>query len=269
MNPSAPRGFAMPNFRTSRLLGIFNVVFASELLLCGVCMGGYVVTLPLWARVFSQFQARAEQQGDQARKAALDGLAQQEKAATTPEARAEFAARRRDIENRPRMNMAGVMDLSKMGLDDPKLIRWSWFEVLSGLFLNTLMLTSGIGLLSWRPWARSLGVWTAVLKILRLGLAYGYYIVEIVPSFSERMGKAVGEMMVVQQGAIGRIGPGATPPTDVFVKIYTVTYSAMGLGFAVLAMIYPLILLWFLTRPGVKLACSGTLKLPREPNQPC
>jgi hypothetical protein len=74
--------------------------------------------------------------------------------------------------------------------------------------------------------------------------------------------------MAQQQAAMGRTGPQAGPSTEMFVRIYTVTYSAIGVGIMVLGAVYPLLLLWFLTRPGVKLACSGALKPPKEPNQP-
>ncbi len=54
-----------------------------------------------------------------------------------------------------------------------------------------------------------------------------------------------------------------------FAKMYTVMYTGMGLGVMLTGVIFPAILLWCLTRPGVKSACSGQWKSPKEPNQPC
>ncbi len=260
------RGPAMPNFRIPRLLGIFNVIFASEIMICGLGMGVYVTSLPLLGRMISQAQKQVERQAEAAKTAELASLSAQEEQAKTDAEKAEIVTRRAEVNARPKGTIPGTMDLNKMGFDDPVLLRWSWTEVMTGLVVNAMMLASGVGLLFWKPWARTLGVWTAAIKVVRLTLLYSYCIVAVVPPMSERLGRAVGEMMTSQQQAIGR----ASPPisTDMFVKVYTVMYSGMALGTLVLGVIYPVILLWFLTRPGVKVACSGLVKLPKEPNQP-
>lgn len=267
MAGAAPRGTTMPNFRTPRLLGIFNVLFATEILACGLCMGGYAVTLPLWGRVIQQAQSQTRQRFEAAKKAELVALAAREKGAKTAEERAEIAGERLRVEARPDPTAAaGMMDLNKMGMNDPALIRWTWTEVLSGLVLNAMLLASGIGLLHWKPWARSLGVWTGALKVLRLVLVYGFFIIGVVPPVSQRIGEAVSTMMAGQPGMAPPAGAGS--PAAMFTRIYTVIYSAWGVGMIVLGVIYPAVLLWLLTRPGVKVACAGTHKLPKEPNQP-
>jgi hypothetical protein len=267
MAGSDARPSTVPNFRTARLFGIFNVLFATELLVCGLCMGGYTLSLPLWGRAMARLQSQMDQQAESAKKASLDALADQEKLAKTDAEKAEIEAKRKELEAKPNVNPAGMMDFSKLGMDDPQIIKWSMIEVITGVILNVMMLAAGIGLMSWKPWSRQLGVWTAVLKITRLVLLYGFFIIVIVPIFSEKIGQAVGEMMVAQQQSIGR-GPGAMPPTSMFVRIYTITYSAMGVGIMALGVIYPAISLWYLTRPGVKVACSNLYKLPKEPRQP-
>lgn len=266
MTATTPRNFAIPSYRIPRLLGIFHVVFASELLICGLGLGVYAASLPIFGRLIAQAQKQVERQAETARQADLDALTEKEAQAKTSAEKSEIAAQRVAINARPRAMIQGAMDLNKMGLSDPNFIRWSWAEVLTGLILNVLMLASGLGLLFWKPWARTLGVWAAALKVGRLTLLYSYCIVAIVPPMSERFGHMVGEMMVQQQQAIGRTAPPVS--TDMLVKVYTVMYSVMAAGTLVVGVIYPLISLWFLTRPGVKVACSGTVKLPKEPNQP-
>ena len=267
MAGAAPRGTTMPNFRTPRLLGIFNVLFATEILACGLCMGGYTVTLPLWGRLIQQAQSQTRQRFEAAKASELAALAEKEKAAKTTEDRAEIVTERLRVEARPDPTAAAaMMDLSKMGLDDPTFIRWTWTEVFSGLVLNVMLLASGVGLLHWKPWARSLGVWTGVLKVLRLVLVYGFFIIGVVPPISQRIGGAVSTMMAGQPGMGAPAGAGSA--AAMFTRIYTVTYSALGVGMIALGVIYPAILLWLLTRPGVKVACAGTHKLPKEPNQP-
>jgi hypothetical protein len=264
----APR-YAMPNFRMARLVGIFNVIVGAEILLCGICLGGYVAIMPMWGRMFASIQQPARRQIESAKQAQLSALDEKAKAATTVEEKAEIAAERKLIETRqdPTITQLNMMDLNKMGLNDPTNIAWSWAEVVSGLVLNALLLASGIGLLAWRSWARRLGVWTAALKIVRLFVLWGFFIVAIVPPVSRNLGKMIGEMAVQQQASMGRTG--GPVPTDMFVRVYTILYSGFGLGVIVLGSIYPVVVLWLLTRPGVKSACSGVFQKPKEPNQPC
>lgn len=266
MSQSAPVRMTPPNFRTSRLVGIFNVLFASQILLCGLCMSGYTMTLPLWGRVFAQAQKQSEAQGERLRTAQLEGAIEQEKAAKTDQEKIEAAARRMEIEKRPKSTIPVMVDFTKMGFTDPKLLAWSWTELATSLVLNVMMLVAGVGLMNWKSWARPLGIWTAVLKIVRLVLVYGFFTLTIAPLLAQKMGEVVVAMIALQPGMMG--GGGAPPPQAMFVKIYLIQFSVMGLGIIILGVIYPAIVIWLLTRPGVKFACSGRLKLPMEPKQP-
>ena len=265
MSGPPPVGFTPPNFRVPRLLGIFNVLFSVQILICGLCLGGYTLTLPAISRGLGQLQKQVEKKAESDRKAQLDEVVEREKTAKTEQEKVEAAARRMEIENRPKATLPGTVDFTKMGIGDPQFINWTWVELLSGIVLNLMMLISGIGLLHWKPWARSLGIWTALLKIARLVLVYGFFVLTIVPPLARRMGAAVSEMMANQPGMRP---PGGGSPDAFFARIYTVYYSALGLGMILFGVVYPLILLWLLTRPSVKSACSGRLKLPAEPNQP-
>jgi hypothetical protein len=267
MSGPAPVGNVAPNFRLPRLVGILNVMFSTQILICGLFMGGYVLTIPLMARVFSQLQGQVEQQAETARKTQLKALAEDEEKAKTEQEKIEVAARRIELENRPKGMLPATVDFTQMGMSSPEFLAFSWTEILTGLALNVMMLVSGIGLMSWKPWARSLGLWTAGLKIVRLALVYGFFILAIVPPLGLKMAKVAVDMINMQGTPFPR-SPGGAPPADLFARVYTVMYSGMGLGFMLFGMIYPAILLWLLTRPGVKAACSGRLKLPKEPKQP-
>lgn len=264
-SPQPPR--AVPNFRTARLVGIFNVLFSVQILLCGLCMGVYVVTLPIWGRVFADVQAQAKQQVERAKASRLAELDDAAKKADTPEKKAEIAALRKEVESAPDPDFTGMMDISKMGMTDPVTVGWAWVEIVTGLVLNTLMLLSGVGLMHWKPWSRKVAVWTAALKILRLVVVYSAFIVLVVPPMAKQLGDLVGDAMTKQQAALGR--KGAAPPTQVFVQVYTVTYTLTGVGMMVTGVVYPALVVWLLTRPGVVSACSGAYRLPPEPKQPC
>lgn len=266
MSGPVATGIYPPNFRLTRLVGIFNVNFAVLLILGGICMGGYTITIPVWTRLMTQIQSQATKQLETSRKQSIKAALEAEEQAKTEKEKFEAAVRRAEIENRPPASLPAGMDLTKLGMDSPTFMAWTWTEVFSGIVVNLMMLASGIGLLSWRPWARKLGIWTAFLKIVRLVLAYGFFVLVIVPVFAHNLGQMVVEMMASQPGMMG--GRGAAPPAEMFERIYAIMYSGMGVGYVVLAVIYPILLIWLLTRPGVKSACSGLLKLPKEPNQP-
>ena len=89
------------------------------------------------------------------------------------------------------------------------------------------------------------------LKIARLALVYGFFTLAVVPPMSEKIGKAVGEMMTQQQQAMGSKVRG-TPPTDLLIKTYVIMYSVIGVGMVVVGSIYPGVMMFLLSRPRVK-----------------
>jgi hypothetical protein len=218
--------------------------------------------------VFEGVQKQLEKQTESARKAEMAALDEEEKAAKTEEEKVQAAAHRREIEHRPKAPLAGMMDFNKTTMTDPTFLAYSWTDVLSGLVLNVMLLVSGVGLLHWRPWARRLAVWTAALKLVRLVLVYSFFIIAIVPPYAQKLGKVAIEMLqLTTQQTGGRAAP-AFINADFYVRLYTVMYSGLALGIMVFGAIYPALLLWHMTRPRVIAACSGRLKLPKEPNQP-
>jgi hypothetical protein len=260
------RKMVAPNFRTPRLIGIFSVVFASELLIVGFCLGGYAAIMPMIGRFTSTAQKQMDAQVESANKAELAALAVREKKAKTDEEKIDVAARRKEIESRTKNPLSSVMALNQVTLNRT-FITYSWADVLTGMTLNVMMLAAGIGLLSWRPWSRRLAIWTAGLKIVRLVLLYGFFIIAIVPPYAKQLGDAVEQMM----GASAQMSGGKAPivASGFYTKVYTVMYSGFGVGVIVTGVIFPAIVIWCLTRPSVVSACSGLLRTPKEPNQPC
>lgn len=259
---------ALPNFRTARVMGLLNVVFATQLLLCGLVLGGYVAVMPLFTRMMSGVQKEAEDRIEQSRAGERAALAEKVESAKSVEDKALAKARLEEFDRRPRLSLAAAMDMKGLGLNDPVAIGWAWAEVITGLVLNVALLASGVGLMHWKPWARKVGLATASLKLARLVLVYGFFVLVIVPPLARNLGGMIVNMATQQQAAMGA-GPGALPDASFFARVYGVMYSAMGVGMVVVGSVYPLILLWQLTRPGVRSACSGAFVLPREPNQPC
>ena len=148
------------------MIGIFSVVFASELLIVGLCMGGYVAILPMFGRLMESSQKQMETQAEASKKAELDALAEKEKAAKTEQQKidiavasegdrvaAEIAVRRDDGREQ---GDDGRPDLHPLLLGRPA-FRDRPERVDAGL---------GGRPAHWRPWARTLGVWTAALKLV-------------------------------------------------------------------------------------------------------
>jgi hypothetical protein len=261
MTSSDLPGAALPNYRTPRLLGILNIVFASLIMVYGLCIGASFLLMPTMSRAMGQVQQSVEAKAEAQRKAALAALDEKAKAAKTDQEKAEIEALRKDLEARPRP-VVPMIDFSRMFSESPVVLAWYWVEILSGLTVNVMMLVAGIGLLRYREGGRRLGVWTAALKIARLVTVYSVFILAVVPPLAQGLGKMVGEMIAQQQAATR---PGAAPPpVDMMVRMYVYTYSSIGVGMIVFGSIYPAVSLWLLTRPATRAACAAKPGVPRE-----
>src|SRR5262249_60773405 len=73
------------------------------------------------------------------------------------------------------------LDLPAINRD---LLWMSWYfcaDFVTGPVLNLLMLAAGIGLTQLRVWARTLALWVAVLKLVRLVVLTASFVVVVVP----------------------------------------------------------------------------------------
>lgn len=261
MDPLPAAAYVPPNPQIPKVLGILNILFASALMICGLCTIFYVSMLPVWGKFMDQAQKQVRAQEDKDRKAALEEIAAAEEEATTEEQKADLKARRKEVENRPRMSATLKMDLSSTGLTDRRLAIYAWVEFLTGLTLNLMMMAAGIGLVMRRLWGLRLGMWVAAMKIVRLVLVYGYAALVIVPLVSVGMAKFQMQAIAQQQQAIGKpMPPGFTVET--FSRGMSIWFASCAVAVVVVGSIYPLVSLWLLSRPGARAACSAKGKAP-------
>ncbi|MHC5540158.1 hypothetical protein ACYOEI_18210 [Singulisphaera rosea] len=261
MDPVASPMPIAPNSRIPRTIGILNIVFASGLLICGLCTTAYVVILlPTMSRVMDATTKNLEAKHASIKKADLEAVDVEAKAAKTDEEKAAIEAKRREIEARPKPELPAQFDLKQLGMDHPKVKFYSWVDLISAFVLNLLMLASGIGLVMSRRWGLKLGVWVAAIKIIRLVLLYGFVIVEVVPVVSVGMAKLAHDTIVKQQQGTG--GP-ALPANfqESLARVYSVMGTASAVGTMVFGVIYPAIMIWLLTRPGAIEACPSRSKV--------
>lgn len=243
-----------PATSAHKMIGTLNVLFAGIMLLCGVCSGASVLMQVAMAPVSESYQKQMfegmEAKMQQDREQRIAELKQQEEEAADDEQKAVYAAEREALEQQPPANMpmADIMAAYR----DPRLIGYMIADFSSGILFNLLMLASGIGLIASRSWARIMGLWVAWLKIARLVLVYGFAIAVVVPVFSKAMGEMMDKMQIPQQ-------PGAPPMPDMGQTVATVYGIALSAGAVMMILfgaVYPIIMLWVLTRPAVKAACG-------------
>ena len=149
-----------------------------------------------------------------------------------------------------------------MGMDDPGFIRFWLVDASTGLVLNGLMFATGIGLLNLKGWAGRW--WTALawIKIGRLILLWGVYIIAVAPSLSGSMARNVTSM-IQQTGGQRRM-----LTVDALFRFYSIMNLILAVSMIVFGSIYPAISLWVLGRSGVKAAMVDRSPLAREPENP-
>jgi hypothetical protein len=244
----APRGkYVVPNERIPKMIGILNITFACQLLIVGLCTSVSFIMMPFTAQAMGNLTKQLEKQMESKKQAQIAKLEADEAAAKTEAEKAAIAAKREDLASRPAAMPPGMLDYSKLGMmNDPKMRVWSFTDMFSGLLVNGLLLASGIGLLGLRRWAWSMAMWAAWIKIVRLTFLYGYMTFAIVPDMSRMVGEMVASGMAGQGGA--------AVPAEMLIRIYTIMYTIIFLGFIVFGSIYPIVIIACLTRPSVKAA---------------
>lgn len=264
---SGDRPVTPPPTSAHRLIGMLSVSFAGVMLLCGACgsvsMLMQVAMAPLSEGYQRTMVEALKAQRQQERDKSIAELKVQEEAAVTEEEKAQLAAQRQTLEAQPIVDLP-VADMMGM-YREPTFIGYLVADTITGLVLNALLLTSGIGLLAAKSWARKLAIWVAALKIARLVFVYGFAIAFVVPTFSKQMGK-VAEQMVGQLPS--RPGAPPMPPAgQTIATAYGIALTSSAVLMILFGAIYPVIMLWVLTRPKVKAAC-GEAAAPRSAESP-
>src|SRR5262249_37679167 len=136
---------------------------------------------------------------------------------------------------------------SMLGMSDPKVRTYYWLELTSGLLLNLAMIVAGIGLVRRKRWGITLGIATALAKIVRLLAVYGYFAVAVSGPVAKASAGPVGRWVAQQQVVLGAAEP---PPVDTapLVEVYTRMYGVVPATMIVLGAIYPAIALAILIR---------------------
>ena len=239
----------IPNSTIPKTLGILNLIFGVIFMLAGVGTVVQYVVMPMFGEVMEVQQQEVTKALESQQELAVQKLLEEQKAAESEDEKAAIQTQIDQVQNQPRItppNMAGMM-----GMTDRRVMIWGVVNGLSGALLNLLMIISGVGLLLLKGWGRSLALWVAGLKLLRLLVANAYYCFVCVPIIAQSM---MGFMQ--QVGAQG--GPGQPQASVQMGTMFAGMYWAQAIGFALFASIYPIICIVMLTRSRVKAAFINT-----------
>lgn len=253
-----PEGrWVVPNPQVPRTFGILNIVFGVILLLFGLwtlLATLYAGTFQRW--VTSTVDAQVATQKAE-RQAKIAELKRQEGAAKTEEEKDGLKTEREALEKRTEIDVRAMTDMSYF-TNDPRIKIYTYSETITGILLNIAMIIAGIGLLRCAERARQVSLWVAGLKLLRWVSIVIVSLVLIVPMTTRHTKKSLDSIQAqinAQQG-----GQKAPAGAMAFAVEFGAIASAISVIFsALVASIYPLFQLWFLTRPPARAAC-----LPRE-----
>lgn len=234
---------AAPDTATLRVFGILNILFS----LLAACVAAYALMMALYMPLLAKTAEQAEQTAQESNAAQIETLEEEEAAATTEEEQAEIRAEIEDLEAASETKVPNPL----AAMTDPKVNLYGMVDGFTGLFFNLLMFISGVGLLFRKEWARKLAIWTAGLKIVRLVGLQAVNIVVIIPIRMKLMQEMYEQMNIGGQGV-------AIPE---MAGIQGMMFTAWAVVLLVVGCVYPALTWWFLSRPGVKVACQPNVEI--------
>ena len=95
-------GYVVPSPRILKVLGILNIVFASALILGGLCLGAYTAMLPALSKAMNEMQKKAIAEVEKRQKDDLQKIDEDMKKAETDAEKTDLEAQRKAILDRPK-----------------------------------------------------------------------------------------------------------------------------------------------------------------------
>lgn len=253
MSNALPPGYAVPNTSLPKTTGVLNIIFATLMLLF-VALQVVMTFLAPKLIDFAQSSVREVQaRAEASRKQRIDGLRADEAAAESEAEKERIRGEIRAIEARP-VSTGPDMKALMVRMDTPIIRAYSWTDMGTALILNALMLASGVGLLRLKERARRLALWVGGLKLARLLVLLLIQMVFILPI-----------SMKMQQDMIAQMGESGAPHASA-VQMTAKMGAAAGMAMIVVttafAMVWPILMIVLLTRPGSRAACLAASNRP-------
>src|SRR5262249_47445633 len=166
-DPETPTGPPPPRPGLCKTIGVLNLLLGGFLLLCGAGCLNTLLPFLLRNNPPQLDPAEARRVVEQMRLEEVNRLKDAEQSAATEAEREKLRRSRAELAAKP-WDIEAQVDFKKVNNDLPWLARYLWADVVTGPVLNLLLLVSGVGLILLKGWGRTLALWTAGLKILRL-----------------------------------------------------------------------------------------------------
>jgi hypothetical protein len=166
--------------------------------------------------------------------------------ATTAAEKAKVAGTLATVQRRP-IPQFNAFSISFSASESPRSRLYGIITGIIGLILNLIMLLGGIGLTGLKPWGYRATWWVCWAKLAMIAVFGIVTMTWILPLQLRDMRKQLDTTFMTAPG-------GAPPPTASPAAMAAMSTSAVVL-FALLAMIYPILLLVQLRKPRVKVAC--------------
>lgn len=269
-DPPAPRpGLPRTIGALDLLLGLF----------LGLCGGGCLVAISPFLRENGPLRIdRGPTQDvlEHMRRQIIEDLRSQSQSTTDPAEKARLAATIGEIQATS-TDLTDLVDFDQINRRLPWVARYVWADAITGPVLNLAMIAAGVGLVMVTEWGRRLGIVVAVLKVVRLVVLTGMLVLMVIPATTFTLeeiartpiGRQVVEHAMDQQRTRQ---PGPAPAHQLTPLDVVQVLRGLGYGSAVmmlgLGLIYPVVSLVVLTRPGARAACRrGRTPTPAVPGE--
>lgn len=254
MTKPAPRPYILPDEKTPRVYGTLTILFAGPLLAgCLLMLGAYAVT-PISRQLSVRVERFVSRLADEAMRRQRNRLAVDEITAETPQDRAKVTAALARMDAQP-FKPANPMALGFAAMDSPVAMWYGLLGEVAGAILNALLILGGAGLVGLSDRGRRITVWACALKLVRLVIFVVVMLGWILPIQIRTMKAVMGPAMAQAQARAGGPGPGGPAMVAMSPEGFAAMTTSWVVAFAVLAAVYPTLVLIQLSRPRVKAAC--------------
>ena len=245
-------GYVTPKPGVPKTLGILNIIFGVLLVLMGLCQVGGLLIAPTAMNLAEKTVKDAQSKLEARDKENLKSLDDREAAAKTDEEKKAIQQERANaIASKPQMP---TMDMSAATevLHDPTIMGFTYVNLAIGLILHIMLIVSGIGLIRFTPWGRSLAVAWGGLQLLALVVMTTASLMIVQP-----INKAATEKQIAKfEEAAKNKGANSVEASQAqMMKMMVPLQLPMIVGGAVVGMIYPVIVLILLNTAGARAAC--------------
>ena len=235
----------------ARSLGMLNLVFGTLFILASAYESGAVLAMPMLGKFLTWALSQEAVQRERAWENRQAEFEQRLKDSESDEEREAIEAERTLAElNQPRNPQ--WYGFSMESLDDPKLRAGALAKLGMMVTLHGLLIASGIGLIKLRPWGRATARLSALLLILAT-IGFAVATIGLVPEIAERWTIEMREVLFdLPKGA--EVPAAIDEALGSYEEGMSRLFSAALAGSAGLAIVYPLVVLVIVSRPGVRRA---------------